>query len=384
MTIAHPLAKDNYLIPIRKVDRKAFLANDDFLEKKAAAKDGVDWFRRLYLWLWSHPKEERAPDDRRKKRSVGYWQSRIVLGADRQLYEGGNVWLPDLPGTDPLLKSLAAQIQLSKPVVHPTILAGAADDQEQTQLRRFLTGYTGVQPLNAKAVCEEAVLPAILTGSSPQPPASQLVEHTRMCQKWLGAEGIRGKGELWALTKAGEVRAAKEVLLSGEFRPQPNWEVNCQYLQSPNFLSAHYLTGGAEAEELESWRSFFEAGGARRSPDNGVEVFAMNYVQEVLKANYVSITPVDKVNYGYDLEARTKPGDVVRIEVKGMTEDGEAELSANETAKAEQYRDKYHLCIVSGIPENPVLYTVPDPAAPGVGRKDKLRLPVEIWRTYRV
>lgn len=383
LSIAHPSVKDSYTVEIRKVDRRDFLANSDFLEKKAAAPDASDWFRRLYIWLVSHPKEERDPHDRRKKRWIGYWQSKIVLGSDGRLYEGRNVWLPDLPPTDPLLTAFAAQIQTSRVVLHPGILAGAMSDEERGRLRSFLTGSTGVQLLNPKAVCEEVLLAKILA-SSPQPSDSEVLEYTRICQRWLGADGIRGKGELWVLTKAGDIRAAKEVLLSTEFKPQPNWETNHQYLQGPNFLSPDYLSGAAQPVELESWRKFFEVGGVKQSPENGVEMFAMSYAQEVLRARYIHILPVDKENYGYDLEATTAAGDIARIEVKGLTEDSEVELSANETAKADQYKDKFYVCIVSSIPENPVLYMVPNPAAPGVGKKDKLRLPTEIWRTYKV
>lgn len=383
MNIAHTFVKNSYGVEIRKVDRRDLLSNSDLLEKKAGSRDTVDWFRRLYLWLASHQKEERDPYDRRKKNWIGYWQYKIVLGADERLYEGRNVWLPDLPATDPLLKSFAAQIQTSKVILHPEILASATNDEERTKLRGFLIGYTGMQLLNPKTVCEEILLPKVLT-KSPQPSTSELLEHTRICQKWLGAEGISGKGELWILAKDGEIRAAKEVLLSSEFKPQLNWEANQKYLQCPNFLSEDYLQGSTEAIELDGWRRFFEVGGVKRSPDNGVEVFAMRYAQEVLMAKYLKISPVDKENYGYDLEAETATGDIDRIEVKGLTEDNEVELSSNETAKADQYKEKYHLCIVSSIPENPALYMVPNPAAPGIGKKDKLRLPAEIWRTYKI
>jgi hypothetical protein len=110
----------------------------------------------------------------------------------------------------------------------------------------------------------------------------------------------------------------------------------------------------------------------------------MSYAQKMLKTRYAKIVPVDKENYGYDLEGETATGDIARIEVKGLTEDSEVGLSANETAKADQYKDKFYLCIVSSVPENPALYIVPNPAAPGIGKKDKLRLPAEIWKTYRV
>ncbi len=72
----------------------------------------------------------------------------------------------------------------------------------------------------------------------------------------------------------------------------------------------------------------------------------------------------------------------IHIEVKGQTVDRDVELTENETGAADIHKDKFYLCVVSSIPENPSIHMVKDPAR--VGKKDKLTIPIEVWKKAKL
>jgi len=261
------------------------------------------------------------------------------------------------------------------------VLATAKDEDERRALRGFLLGFTGVQLLDVKTVCKEALLPGILT-TSPKPPVNELVQYTQYCQQILGDE-IPWDAEIWVLDKSGDVKAAKETFLSKEFNPEQDWETHCQYVPGLSFVSPSYLTNPTDIEQLKRWREFFYKGGVGKAPNNGVEVFAENYAKQKLQNNYLNVTQVDKLNYGYDIRAETKGGKEIHIEVKGKSQDQEVELTGNEVDAADTHKDSFYLCVVSSIPENPTIYMINNPAAPGIEKKDKLTIPVNIWKAYK-
>lgn len=365
--------------PFKKVDRLGLLANETFLEQMAKEPDAASWFQSLYLWLQAHP---RGSYSRKGYWSQeGYWSYKIVLTSDRNLLEGRNVWLSDFSPSDPILKDLTDTLQKSKPVLYPDILSNVKDEEERKAIRGFLMGLTGVQALDSKTVFKEALLPKILTSAS-KPLPNDLLKYTTYCQQILEGEIEKGL-EFWVLTKQGDVRAAKETLLPKEFKPEQEWETYRQYVPGVNFVSADYLLSITADDQLKAWRQFFEAGGVRKEPDNGVEVFAMNWAEEKLKSFYKNVTCVDKMNYGYDLEAEAQTGEVIRIEVKGQSHDRDVELTSSETETADKYTDSFYLCVVSSIPENPTMHMVKNPAAPGVGKKDQLTIPIDIWKAAK-
>ncbi len=361
-------------LPFKKVDRLGLLANEKFLEEKSKSSNAADWFRKLYLWLQSHP---RGNYSRRGYWSPeGYWSSRIVLAADGQLLEGRDVWLPDFRPSDPILKDVTDTLQKSKPILHPDILGKAKAEEDRKAIRGFLIGLTGVQLLDSKKVCKEAVLPRILV-AAPKPFPQDLILYTTYCQQILGEE--IGKGlEFWVLTKQDEVRPAKEVFLSKEFKPEREWETYQQYVPKLSFLSPAYISGVTDDDQLRAWRNFFKNGAIKDDPDNGVEVFAMHYAIANLEIIYKNVAPVDKLNFGYDIEAETGSGETIRIEVKGLSYERDVELSPNETETADKHKDSFYLCVVSGIPANPSGYLVKNPAV--VGKKEKITIPVSVWK----
>ena len=394
LKLVAPEVKERDTVPFRKIDRRNLLENKAFLERKCQEPEAAGWFRPLYVWLQKHPvwdvhhaynhywvnqKEYRTRwqtlDGRTYKAQVErYHKFEFVLTAGVRLLSGGDVWIPDLPPSDPVLRDLADTLQKSRPVLHPDILGSARDAVEQKTIRGFLTGLTGVQVLDSRSVCKEALLPRILT-TTPKPSQEDLLKYSTYCQQILGND-IGRDSELWVLTKKGDIRAARETLLPKEFQPERDWETSQKYVPGLNFLSSDYLAGATDEDRLIEWRLFFSAGGVKDSPDNGVEVFAENFAREKLEAGYTKVIKVDKLNYGYDLEAESKAGEKIRIEVKGKTDDQNAALTSNETDAADKYGNSFYLCVVYSVPESPNIYMVRNPVQ--VVKAIKIILPIEI------
>lgn len=375
--LVHPQVLDAPANPIRSVNRWGLLDNDDFLRAKAADEDAPRWFGSLYQWLRRNPEFQAGL--RRSRQVRTYHQAEFVLTADGHLLPGREVSLvDDLPQSNQLLLEIAKHWQEGRPLLHPEILAGARSDDERKEVRGFLIGLTGVQQIGAAELCRQAVVPKIAT-SSPKPSVAELLEYTRCCHEVLG-ENPGALPEFWVLTKADETRAAKEVFFGGEFKPQPDWEKHKQYVPGLNFVSAQYFDG-ARDEDLPAWRTLFMAGGVKRDPDNGVEVFAVHFAEEQLRPRYSSLHRVEEHNFGYDLEARTGAGQSFQIEVKGRQKEEDIELTPNETEAAHKNQDTYYLCVVASIPEHPTMYMVRNPDR--VGKKDKLTIPAAVWREER-
>ncbi|MBF8268058.1 MAG: hypothetical protein HW388_1566 [Dehalococcoidia bacterium] len=372
---AHP----NVIAPgMERVNRLGLLGNKSFLMAKAVSPEGARWFRRLYLWLNGHPVETRSRRGNYYRET--YHSYDIVLDADGQLAGGGGVWLIDSSGADQFLSDIVDALKKSRRILNPGILEGATEE-ERRNLRSFLTGSTGVQILDLKRATKEELLPKILT-SSPQPASADLLRMTRYCQNILG-DDIGRDIEFWVLTKHDTVLRAKEVVFSAEFVPTPEWETHKQFVPGLNFLSPLYLQGSTDAQEIHDWLRFCTAGGVKANPDNGVEIFAENFARQRLSMTFSALLyPVDKLSLGYDLEGSLKSGSKVCIEVKGLTDDRDVELSPNETRSAYTHRNNYYLCVVSGIPNNPTPHLVPDPVV--AGKKEKITVPVGTWKSYRL
>ena len=244
LKLVHPDVIDRDSNPIRKVSRWEILENDNFLKGKTQALDSANWYRALYKWLLKHPVyEDYYPYRARyaRKRVIGYHKYEFILTTDKRLLKGGEVSLLDIPSEDPIIKDLADTLQTAKPMLHPDILAVIKDEEEQKALRGFLTGLTGVQILDSKAVCKDALLPKILT-NAPKPSPEDLLRYTSYCQQILGDE-IGEALEFRVLTKQGDVRAAKEVLFPKEFKPEQDWETHQQYVSGISFISPRYVEG---------------------------------------------------------------------------------------------------------------------------------------------
>lgn len=386
LRVADPRVRDGDTLRLRRVDRLDLLSNSELLAAKAKDPHAPTWFRNLYLWLAHNPRT--LPVARRARRVLeGYWTSPAILTAESELDTGGNVWLLDFDPPDPTVSDLVIGMSRSKKILHPEILSGAKDSGERELLRGFLTGRMGVQLLDAATVCKEAVLPRIST-RSPPPKEDLLISLTQYCEGVLG--DTVGSEEIWVMSKDGEAPCrSRELVFPPRYRPPHDWESNSRFVPGIRFLSEKYLGTNLTDESVERWGRFFRKVGVKEAPDNGVRDFGQNYVRYVLEREFgglqreaaPQVTPVDSLNYGYDhLVVNGGSGRNIHVEVKGLTADDDVTLSPNETESADTYQEQYFVCVVSGIPERPAPHFVRNPAAPGVGKKDKLTIPVRTWR----
>ena len=248
--LAHPKVAENQITKSAKADRWNLFDNENFFQNKAGGADAGNWFRKFYCWLNQFPVYEKYFYYTQRTRLKGYHQHEITLAADGQLLQGGKVSLLDESSTDPVISKLANELQQTKPMLHPDILGNAADDNERIAIKKFLTGNCGVQTLDTKTVCKEAILPNILTSAEP-PTNEDLIDYTKYCKSHLFLEMPRGS-EIWVATKSGAVRPAREVFFSTEFRPPQNWEVNQKYVNGLGyFVSPKYLSGCTKDEESQ-------------------------------------------------------------------------------------------------------------------------------------
>jgi hypothetical protein len=187
------------------------------------------------------------------------------------------------------------------------------------------------------------------------------------------------------VTKDGQIKFAKEALFPSEFKPNRDWEKNQKYVPGLSFISPTYLSGTVDPTEIARWQQFFRSGGVKDDPDNGVEVFAMNYTSENLKTAYSSVTPVDKLNLGYDFNVSNPPGEELYVEVKGLTKEQDVELTSAETETADKSGDSYQVYIVYQIPENPAIYVVKNPCKVISVTKIVLpiKLPANLWKSFK-
>jgi hypothetical protein len=376
LRLVHRRVRDGTSTKVRAVSRWDLLADETYLARKAGEPHGAEWFRRLYLWLQRNPSYETYLHRRKPRLSVrGYHNQDFILTSDCSLLKGGEVSVFQIPEqVGHFISDLARDAAAERPMLHPAILA---DDQSDILLG-FLRGLTGVQVLDAKTVCREKVLPRILV-TQPAPAFADLVDYAKICKQLLGTD--LGGAELWVATKSREVRPGREVILPPEFDPLQDWETHQQYVSGLHFVHPSYLGLNTSDDDRISWRKFFKAGGVKDAPDNGVEEFAMNYALAQLGVRWRSVIPIDKRNFGYDIDAETDTGEHVQVEVKGCTEERDIELTPNETLAADKYRRSFLLCVVCGIPDQPRMYVLPDPA--DAGKKDKITVLAAVWKERR-
>jgi hypothetical protein len=378
LTRVHPKVVEAQPNRFKKVNRWTFFENEDFFGAKAHSHDGPAWFRRLYFWLNKYPVYEDYY--KLKKRVIGYHSKEIVLRADKSTSTGGTTSLLDLGTADQFIANLAFGLQREKPMLHPDILGGDVDEKEIETIKGFLIGLVGVQKIDSRTVCLEAIVPKIIT-AAPQPEPGRLMTLTKYCQGHLQPADLGG-AILWIVNKEGHIREASRVLFPVEFKPARNWELNRQYVPGADFLTSDYVISSEGTNELRRWRDFMRAGGVKETPDNGVEVFAVNFVQEMAASTFRNVVPVEKLNLGYDLQGEDASGEKAYIEVKGLSSDGDVELTGNEAKSARAYGARYYVCVVSGIPEIPALHIVRDPD--NVGERDKLTIRMADWKRERV
>lgn len=378
LKIFHPNVIEQKNHPLAKAGRWDFLENSEFLQSKSKEPNSGTWFAKFYLWLQENPqyKDVLGPRGGYKGKTVKrYHDIEFVFTADNSLKKGGDIFILDLAPDNTALNELAEILKSSKPIIHPDLLSSTVGEESEN-LRGFLTGYCGVQILDAQKICKEMILPRLFS-KSPQPSPDELLSLTKLCKEILGAE-LGSDIELWVRTKSGNIKTSKEVFLSSEFKPLKNWEMHHAYLPGLSFIDNAYLPSDPTDDDLKAWREFFKAGGVKENPDNGVEQFAINFTLEKLKAKFQNTQLVEKLNFGFDIQAETPDGASVQVEVKGVSVEQDVELTGNEADAADKYKSSFYLCVVASIPNSPTIHLVNNPAR--VGKKDKLTIPVDIWK----
>ena len=378
LKLVHPKVVEQKNHPLARANRWDLLKNSELLQTKSKEQTAGLWFARLYEWLQENPTYDEYTHRRRLIRNVkGYHDYEFVLTSQSELKKGGDVFIPDLSSNNPALNELASLLQSSKPIIHPDVFSNALDEDAK-KLRGFLIGLVGVQVLNAQTICKEMILPRIVS-KAPQPSPDELLSLTKLCKEILGTD--LGEGiELWVKTKSKSIKTSKEVFLSSEFRPLRNWETHQAFVPGLSFIDDTYLPANCTDDDLKMWRDFFKAAGIRENPDNGVEQFAINFALEKLKGKYQNVQLVEKLNYGFDIQAETPDGDPIQVEVKGLSDERDVELTGNEADAADTYKSSFYLCVVASIPNSPTIHLVNNPAQPGIGKKDKLTIPAEVWK----
>ncbi len=376
LKLVHPKVVERKSHPLTKADRWNLLENLEFLQIKSKELNAGTWFAKLYQWLQNNPLYEKYFYYKERQKILGYHKYEIVLTAQGDLKKGGDVYIPDLPSDNPALNELAEILKCSQPIIHPDILSSAVGKDSES-LRGFLIRYTGVQVLNGKTICKEMILPRI-DSKAPQPLPDELLSFTKLCKEILGSD-LGNDIKLWIKTKSGDIKTSKEVFLSSDFKPFRNWETHQAFVPGLSFIDSTYLAADPTDDDLKTWREFFKAGGIRENPDNGVEQFAINFALYKLKSKYQNVQLVEKLNYGFDIQAETPDGAPIKVEVKGVSDEQDVELTGNEADAADTYKSSFYLCVVASIPSSPTIYLVNDPAR--VGKKDKLTIPANIWKT---
>jgi hypothetical protein len=137
--------------------------------------------------------------------------------------------------------------------------------------------------------------------------------------------------------------------------------------------------------EVAGWKEFFVNVRVKQAGErNHVESFAMAFVEQQLASVLSNFVPKHRIQVGYDREAkRNTDQKLIRLEVKGLRQDGPVTLDGKEPEAARaaaRNGDPFWVCVVPGIPEDPQLWVVEEVVK--VGSSDSLTLDVSKWKTF--
>ncbi|MGC8988227.1 DUF3883 domain-containing protein [Infirmifilum sp.] len=179
----------------------------------------------------------------------------------------------------------------------------------------------------------------------------QLYEVLKPC--W-GKQILRVK----VLSDQGQLVDSTECLLHDEYAAEEKWtKWRDQGFEVGPFVSPSY---NDDPRNVASWRDFFVRvlGVKDKAPSETVERFALWFAEKKLKERGYEVYA--REGKGYDL--LVKRGDeVVYVEVKGRSREGEVELTEKEVKTAHNYGDRYWLVVVYNIPNDPKAYLVKNP-----------------------
>jgi hypothetical protein len=188
---------------------------------------------------------------------------------------------------------------------------------------------------------------------------------------------------IWVLTTQGDLRPSNQVFAGGEYQPSENWERHARYSPQMSFVSPAYIENVPPAG-IPAWKSFFTGVGVHESGEkNHVEIFAMEFVEVKLGNELRDFIATNRQQVGYDREARSRQdGGSVKLEIKGQKKEQPVQLVGNEpgaAAGALGNGERFWVCVVPGIPEEPQLWVVEEPLR--VGHKETVTIDVSDWRS---
>ena len=367
-----------FRVKIPHIDILKIAKNKDFLQEKAKEPNAVEWFEKLYSRIYKWAKSYASgPNYLWNKGYLPVW----ILAENLEIKEYNEVYFKEIPSEVIKLSEKYPEVNKilnSLTFLHPVL---------ERNLYEFFERYLRIKRLNYSKICEEVFLPKIRT-ESPPPSKEELIAYTRLIQK----SDISIYGDIWVLTKSGDIKQSSEVFFSTEYSPAQNWEKNRRYVPGIEFLSMDYIQGLQNIEEIDAWRRFFAKVGVKeQGSKTHVDEFGINFAKEKLKSKlierrlgyyFIDFDDVQKQNLGYDLIGKTSIGERKYLEIKSRVRADDIELTPHETEQAERYGDDYLLCIIDGIPENPELYIIPNPVKHG--KKGRVTIPTNTWRGFRL
>jgi len=360
------------------VDILKIAKNRDFLKEKTKEPNAVEWFEKLYSRIYEWCKGySSGPIYLWNMGYLPVW----ILTENLEIKGYDEVYFKEIPSEVIELSKKYPEVNKilgSLPFLHPIL---------EHKLPEFFETYLRVKRMSYSKICEEIFLPKIRTTNQP-PSKEELIAYTCLIQK----SGVPIHGDIWVLTKSGDIKQSSEVFFSAEYSPAQNWEKNKKYIPGVEFLSTDYIQGLQNMEEIKAWRRFFANVGVKEQGSKAhVDEFGINFAKEKLKSElierrlgyyFIDFDDVQKQNLGYDLIGKTATDERKYLEIKSRVQAEDIELYPHETEQAERYGDDYLLCIIDGIPNTPELYIIPNPVKHG--KKEKVTIPKSIWKGFKI
>jgi hypothetical protein len=332
------------------------------------------WFRKLYHAMAASNRSFRQ-SSRQGRRGRFVWEDDpiFVPTETNEILSAKSVHLRQIPPTITSLRKQFKEVDdllRSYNFLHPCL-----DDEE---LANFFIEHTHVAKIDYDTICRSVFLPKIRL-NAPVPPNLELIAYTRLLQK-----GPPVTEPIWALNKNGVPKPSNELFFGSAWSPSENWEKNSKYIPEIDFLSRDYLHG-VPPNEVAGWKEFFVNVRVKQAGErNHVESFAMTFAEHQLASVLSNFVPKHRIQVGYDREAtRNMDGKLIRLEIKGLRQDGPVTLDGKEPEAARaaaRNGDPFWVCVVPGIPEAPQLWVVEDVV--DVGNSDTLTLDVSKWQTF--
>ena len=167
----------------------------------------------------------------------------------------------------------------------------------------------------------------------------------------------RAFGRLKLLTDEDKLVDSEQCFLHDAYGPEEKWVAwRDRGFKIGPFVSLKYMT---DDSEVSSWREFFRDVGIMEEANKQIiGDFAVWFVEKMLVEMGYSVT---LGGTGYDLHVM-KDGEEAFVEVKGARSES-VELTEDESKAAHTYGEKYWLIVVEGIPNNPRVWRLRDPAS---------------------